>query len=428
MRYSPALAAILALGLILSGLILSVLIRGFSSKMASRAVLARSAVSAVMEETLFGTAEILMAGASEKQLRKIQLASQESQKASLAIASIQSSALGAGLFIANITLVGMLWLGIPLVRSGQMDGITLSVLALITLASFEPINLLPTASAKIETSLASARRLFAVANRPVPVHETLDSPKLMEFESLVIDKLNFSYPGAGSMALKGISFELKPGKKIALVGPSGSGKTTLIRVIQHHLAVPDSSVFWNKIDAVRLSSQTVHNLQAVLAQNGYLFSATLMENLRLANRQISSDVIIDKIKNVGLEEWLNTLPQGLDSWLGDNGSQLSGGERQRLLLARCLMMDRPVILADEPFSNVDLSSESALLKAIFANTANKAVLLATHRLTGMDQFDEILVMDAGQIVQRGRHAILVANPGLYKTLWDQQNGQFIYEP
>jgi ATP-binding cassette subfamily C protein CydC len=118
----------------------------------------------------------------------------------------------------------------------------------------------------------------------------------------------------------------------------------------------------------------------------------------------------------------------LDSWLGDNGSQLSGGERQRLLLARCLMMDRPVILADEPFSNVDLSSESALLKAIFANTANKAVLLATHRLTGMDQFDEILVMDAGQIVQRGRHAILVANPGLYKTLWDQQNGQFIYEP
>ncbi|MEI8132122.1 MAG: thiol reductant ABC exporter subunit CydC [Leptolinea sp.] len=425
LQYSTALAAVLALGLLFTGLVLSLLVRVFSGSLARRVVEARSLISALMVETLSGTAEILMSGAEEKQLQKISLASRESQKANLAMAGLHSAALAAGILISNLTLVGMLWFGIPLVRSGQMDGVALAVLALMTLASFEPVNLLPAAAAKIETSMAAARRLFEVADRPKPVQEPLNSPYLKLFNTLQVTGLDFTYPGSTIPALKDISFELHPGKKMALVGPSGSGKTTLLRILQHNLQVPGKKVYWNEIDAINLSSLVVQNLQAVLGQNAYLFSASLQENLRLANPKVENDSISNILQKVGLNDWFLSLPDGLDTWLGDNGSQLSGGERQRLLLARSLLMNRPILLADEPFSNLDLAAEKAILQTIFANTAQAACILATHRLVDMDLFDEILVMDAGQIIQKGKHRELISRAGLYQTLWNQQNNLFL---
>jgi ABC-type transport system involved in cytochrome bd biosynthesis fused ATPase/permease subunit len=399
----------------------------FGINPASRVVAARSTVSALMVETLSGTGEILMSGAEENQLQKIRLASRESERANLAMAGLHSISLAAGVLISNLTLVGMLWFGIPLVRSGQIDGVTLAFLALITLASFEPVNLLPTAAAKIETSLASARRLFEVADRPKPVFEPADSPILEKFTSLQVTGLDFTYSGSLTPALQGISFELLPGKKIALVGPSGSGKSTLLRMIQHLLPSSSGTIFWNGIDAANFNSPVIQKTQAVLAQNAYLFSATLQENLHLAKSGVEEHQIKDMLQNVGLGDWFNALPLGLNTWLGDNGSQLSGGERQRLLLARCLLMTRPILLVDEPFSNIDLVSEKAILQAIYANDVNSAILLATHRLVGMDQFDEILVMQGGQLIQRGKHAELVLIPGLYQILWNQQDNQFLFE-
>ena len=250
------------------------------------------------------------------------------RSANLAMSSLHSTALSLGVLISNLTLVGMFYLGIPLVRSGQIDGVTLAVLALITLASFEPVNLLPAASAKIETSLTAARRLFAVADRPQPVPEPTEPIPLEGFNELIIRNLSFTYPGSVTPALQDISFILSPGRKICLVGPSGSGKSTLLKIIQHHLPAPANTVFWNGVDTVKCSSSAVQKLQAVLAQNGYLFSASLNDNLKLASPR--TDKYSATLQDVGLSDWFSTLPEGLDTWLGDNGSQLSGGERQRL--------------------------------------------------------------------------------------------------
>jgi ATP-binding cassette, subfamily C, bacterial CydC len=424
LRYSVVLAAVLALGLLLTGLVLSLLVRVFSSSPAVRAIAARSTVSALMVETLSATSEILMNSAEKNQIQKIKLASRESERANLAMAGLHSLALATGVLVSNLTLVGMLCIGIPLVRSGQIDGIILAVLALITLASFEPVNQLPAAAAKIETSLASARRLFHIADRPAPIQEPKDSPILQQFVSLEITNLDFTYSGSLLPALKSISFKLLPGKKIALVGPSGSGKSTLLRAIQHYLPVPAETVFWNGVDAVNLSSLVVQKIQAVLAQQAYLFSATLQENLHLANPQLEKDRLAAILQTVGLEDWFAALPDGLDTWLGDNGSHLSGGERQRLMLARSLLMNRPVLLADEPFSNVDLASEKVIQQVIFSIPT---IILATHRLVGMDQFDDILVMDNGRVIQRGNHVELISTQGLYQTMWNQQNDQFLFD-
>jgi ABC-type transport system involved in cytochrome bd biosynthesis fused ATPase/permease subunit len=184
-------------------------------------------------------------------------------------------------------------------------------------------------------------------------------------------------------------------------------------------------VFWNGVDAVECSGIVIQKLQAVLAQNGYLFSASLNDNLKLASPR--TDKFSASLQDVGLSDWFNTLPEGLDTWLGDNGSQLSGGERQRLLLARTLLMERPIILADEPFSNLDLASEREILDCLLHSEANPACILATHRLIRMDQFDEILVLDGGRVIQRGTHDQLLSMTGLYRELWQQQNNRFTYD-
>jgi ATP-binding cassette, subfamily C, bacterial CydC len=425
LQYSITLAAILAFGLILAGLVLSLQVRAISQKRAEAVVNTRARLSALAVDTIYGAGTIVMSGAQENHLSRIRSVSREASSASLSLTTIHSSALAMGVLISNLSLVGMLYFGIPLVRSGRIDGVTLAVLALITLASFEPVNLLPAASAKIEISLAAARRLFDIADRPLPVTPPLNPVKAGIFRGLTIQNLNFTYPGSNDPALKDISLSLTPGKKIALVGSSGSGKSTLIKAIQNHIPVPIGCVFWNGIDSLLLSGEDIRLWQAVLSQNGYLFSASLTDNLKLSNPDRSE--FENTLRLVGLEKWYSSLPDGMDTWLGDNGSQLSGGERQRLLLARTILLNRPIILADEPVSNLDLSSELEILRLLLQSGTDTSCLLATHRLTGMDLFDEILVMDKGKIIQRGTHSQLAATPGLYRNLWQQQNNLFSFD-
>jgi ATP-binding cassette, subfamily C, bacterial CydC len=425
LQYSLSLAACLASGLILTGLILSIQVRSLSRRKAEVVIQSRAKLSSLAVETISGAGEILMANAEERHMTKIRAASQQAQTANLALAALHSAALASGVLISNLTLVGMLYLGIPLVRIGQIDGVTLAMLALITLASFEPVNLLPAASAKIETSRAAANRLFSVADRPLPINEPIKEIPLARFTGLRLTGLTFSYPGSALPALSNISLSLKPGSKIALVGLSGSGKSTLLKVIQHYLPVPANTVFWNETDSASVSGPAVRGYLSVLSQNGYLFSATLRENLKLANS--SEDEFERILDRVGLSAWFSSLPQGMDSWLGDNGSLLSGGERQRLLLARTLLMNRPIILADEPFSNLDPVSEKAILYSLLDSDTISACIVATHRLVGMDQFDEILVLDTGKIIQQGKHEELVDVTGLYRQLWQQQNNRFSFD-
>ncbi len=132
------------------------------------------------------------------------------------------------------------------------------------------------------------------------------------------------------------------------------------------------------------------------------------------------------LNEAGMADWVAGLPEGMDTWLGDNGSLVSGGERQRLLITRTLLLNRPILLADEPFSNLDLKSEISILNALFRSSGNTACIIATHRLVGMDQFDEILVMDYGRIVQQGKHVELTNQPGLYRQLWERQNNRFSF--
>lgn len=423
-QFSISLAALLASGLILTGLVLSLQVRSISRELSMAAVRSHARVSDLAVETVRGTAEILMANAENLHIERVREASRQSRSAELEMSSLHSISLASGVLFSNLTLVGILYLGIPLVRAGQFDGVTLAVLTLITLASFEPVNGMPAASTKIQSSLASARRLFEVADRPRAVVEPQESGEIPRFSRLIVSHLTYQYPGALTPVLQDISFTLNSGSKIALVGPSGSGKSTLLKIIQRYLPAPSSSIFWNDIDLNRLPGDAIRNQLAVLSQNGYVFSATLRENLSLAGS--NEQDFMEVLKQVGLTEWFSRLPDGMDTWTGDNGSLLSGGERQRLMLARVLLLDRPLLLADEPFNHLDLASEQAVLNLLLASP-HRTCVIATHRLVGMDRFDHILVLEGGRIIQAGKHAELLAVPGLYRQFWDNQNNLFSFD-
>ena len=425
LQYSVTLAAILATGLILTGLVLSLQIRSLSQPRAEAVVAARARLSALAVDTVNGAGTLLMSDSVDNHIMKVRAESEKASAANLSLAALHSSALALGILLSNLTLVAVLYFAIPMVRSGRIDGVTLAVLALITLAGFEPVNLLPAASAKIEVSMAAARRLFAIAERPLPVSEPAVPQDAGDFRELDIRHLNFTYSGAENPALIDINLTLTPGHKVALVGPSGSGKSTLIKAIQHYLPVSSGMIFWNGFDNNLLSGREIRSHQAVLLQNGYLFSATLAENLKLSGAE--RDEYEKMLGKVGLEKWFSTLPEGLDTWVGDNASQLSGGERQRLLLARTLLLNRPILLADEPVSNLDLASEQEIQNLLLRINPDTACVVATHRLTVMELFDEILVLEGGRIVQRGTHRKLTSIDGLYHDLWLQQTNLFAFD-
>jgi len=238
---------------------------------------------------------------------------------------------------------------------------------------------------------------------------------------LLITNLSFIYPSSPTPALDHVTFDLRPGTSLAIVGPSGAGKSTLVSLLLR---------FWEYGSGeIRLGGESLHGLDpdqvrarcAVVSQNSYFFNTSIRENLRLARPKLSQEEMEGAARAAQIHEFIAALPKGYDTFIGEQGLRLSGGERQRLAIARALLKDAPILILDEPTANLDPLTEKDVLDTLFGVMKNKTTLLITHRLVGLERMDEILVMDSGQIVERGTHQSLLALDGLYRRLWDLQN-------
>ena len=323
---------------------------------------------------------------------------------------------GLGVLLTNLGMWTVLVLAIPHVAGGEIPGVVLASLALITLASFEAVTPLPLAAQMLSASLQAAGRLFEVLDSAPAVRET-DSPQIagQGGGALSFRDVHFSY-GAGA-ALNGISFQLEPGRSIAIVGPSGAGKSTLVNLLLRFWEVEQGEIMLAGVPIQSLALDDARSRLAVAAQNTYFFNATIRQNLLIASAHATQAQIEAATQKAQIHDFIAGLPKGYDTWIGEQGLRLSGGERQRLAIARALLKDAPLLVLDEPTANLDPLTEHALLDVLFAAMDGKTVLMITHRLVGMERFDEILVLDHGQIVQRGRHAALLAQDGLYRQLW-----------
>jgi len=248
--------------------------------------------------------------------------------------------------------------------------------------------------------------------------------------ALDVRDLRFSYPSAAdnrpspfSLHLSRIS--LPPGRRLAIVGPSGSGKTTLLNLLLRFWDYLDGEIRLGGVDLRTLDPEALRSQYAVVSQHTHLFNASLRQNLLIAKPEASDVEIEQAAREAHIHEFIQRLPEGYHTFIGEQGVRLSGGERQRIVIARALLRSAPILILDEPTANLDIHTESAVLGSIHSLMEGRSTLLVTHRLVGMGWMDEILVLRAGEIVERGNHTELLAQGGQYRQMWDHQQGAIL---
>ncbi len=331
-----------------------------------------------------------------------------------------------GILFANLGMWAVLYMAIPLVSEKIISGVMLASLALIALAAFEAVTPLPQAAQMLGVSTAAARRLFEVVDAEPETKDPISPLTAPETGAIHFNRVSFRYSAVDAEALHDISFFLEMGKSLAVVGPSGAGKTTLVNLLLRFWDAPNGILFdGHPITAYR--SDDVRRLMAVVSQNAFFFNATIKQNLLLARPRAGDEEIETACRQAQIHEFIAGLPRGYETWIGEQGTRLSGGERQRLALARALLKQAPILVLDEPTANLDPLTERAVLGTLWGVMHQRTTLMITHRLVGLEHFNEILVLDKGRVVQQGTHESLLGQRGLYRRLWDIQNRFFLAE-
>ncbi|HXZ61362.1 MAG TPA: thiol reductant ABC exporter subunit CydC, partial [Acidimicrobiales bacterium] len=384
----------------------------------ARQATARGDLTAGVIDLVEGAPELVVMGATAGQLDRV--AAADGWLRAIARQSASTTGVGLGLTtaLAGLACWGALTLGVHAAHAGSLNGALLGVLALVPLAAFELVSPLPAATQALQRSRTAAGRVFEVVDASPTVPDPEVPVRLAEGpHNLALRGVWTSYPGAGRAALRGVDLTLEPGRRVALVGPSGGGKTTLADLLVRFLAVDAGEATLDGTPFERLSGEDVRRVIGLVEQNPHLFDTTLAENLRVGRRHATDDELTAVLSRVGLGDWLAGLPDGLRTRAGAHGSRLSGGQRQRVGVARALLADFPILVLDEPSEHLDPQAADALTADLLRLTEGRATLLITHRLTGLEQVDEIVVLEAGVVTERGTQAELLHAGGRYASLW-----------
>ncbi|MFB6581910.1 thiol reductant ABC exporter subunit CydD [Streptomyces sp. NPDC056402] len=417
----PEAGAVLAVGLLAAGVAVP-LVSGACARRAERRLApARGELATRVADLLTGTAELTVAGALEDRKGR----TRESDGLLMRIAARGSAAagLGGGLsaLVCGLTVVAAAAVAANAVQDGRLSGVAMAVAVLTPLAAFEAVNGLPLAVQYRQRVRRSAERVYEVIDAPVPVAEpeqpaaAPDSPFPLRLTGLTA-----RHPGQERAALRDVDLTLEAGRRIAVVGPSGSGKTTLAQVLLRFLDPAEGAYSLGGSDARTLDGDDVRALVGLCAQDAHLFDSSVRENLRLARTGASEEQLRQALAAARLLEWADGLPDGLDTLVGEHGERISGGQRQRLALARALLADFPVLVLDEPAEHLDLATADALTADLLAATEGRTTVLITHRLAGLEAVDEVLVLDRGEVVQRGPYAELATAEGPLQQLLERE--------
>jgi ATP-binding cassette, subfamily B, bacterial len=325
------------------------------------------------------------------------------------------------LVFAAISFV--LWLGAKAVISGQMTAGELSQFILYAVVTAGAIGSIAEVWGDLQRAAGATDRLMQLLNEKSPVIETTHPKQLPVFsigiqgDGIEFDHVNFSYPSRPeTLALKNFTLKIHPGEHVALVGPSGAGKTTLFQLLLRFYDPQSGAVRFNGIDLRDLTLKDARQPFSIVLQETVIFAGSVLDNIRYSNPAASLEEVQHAAEMAAASEFIQALPQGYDTFLGERGVRLSGGQRQRISIARAILSNPPILLLDEATSALDAESERQVQKALDNAAHNRTTLVIAHRLATVQAADRIIVMEAGQIVAEGTHTQLLQESPLYARL------------
>jgi len=389
----PAAAMTLAAALLLGGVAVPCVVVAADRAAARRTADARGVVASEVVDLLEGAAELVAFDAMDAALLRVVAA--DKRLAALERRSAAGLALGSGLSVlaAGLGLWAAFLVGIPAVRSGALSGVLLAVVVLLAWASPDVVADLPAVGQHLSRARDSAHRMLHLVQLPIPVLDAVDPlPCPARPISVRLAEVSARYSADRPAALTGVDLELRPGSRIVVTGESGAGKSTLIAVLLRFLDVETGVMTIDGVDVRAMSSDDVRRVIGCCEQEPHLFDSTIRANVLVGLPGATEEQIRSAVSRAGLAPWIDSLPNGLDTKVGDGGAEVSGGERRRIAVARVFLADFPVLLLDEPTEGLDEFAASAMIAEILRPDDAHAVLLVTHRLAGTEAADEILTL------------------------------------
>ncbi len=323
-------------------------------------------------------------------------------------------------FLLTVGLLIFMLLANQAVTWGRLDSGDLALLLGSLLAMMDPLRKLSSVNNMIQTSVASAERVFEFIDARTDIAEAPDAVELPRLnDRLCFENVRFAYDSRNEV-LKGLDIEIRKGEMVALVGFSGAGKSTIVKLIPRFYDVTSGAITIDGVDIRRATFKSLRDQISIVTQDTILFNETVRENIAFGRENYSDERVRKATEAAHAAEFVERLPKGYDTVIGESGGSLSGGQRQRLAIARAIVKDPAILILDEATSSLDSESEQAIQKAIEEFVVGRTTIVIAHRLSTVQRADRILVIDDGRVAEQGSHRELMARDGLYKRLYSVQ--------
>ncbi len=376
----------------------------------------------ILQESISGQQVVKAFGAEQYESRRFRAAASRLLRTNMRKVLIQGIPSPFIELMGAVTFVGLLWYGRTLIKAHSINAADFAAFLLALLFLYEPFKRLTNLYSIFQQAMGASEKVFAYLDQPEEILSRKGARKLETFRaSVVFDHVSFRYPTAAGLQIDDVSLEIRAGEIVALVGSSGAGKTTLVGLLPRFLDVVGGAVRIDGIDIRDLTLESLRKQISLVAQETFLFNDTVANNIAYGLEKFDQARVIEAAKAAHAHDFIEDMPQGYKTVIGDRGVKLSGGQRQRLAIARALYRNAPILILDEATSHLDTESEMLVQKALGNLMTGRTVVVIAHRISTIRRADKIVVMDQGRIAEIGNHDELMTHGGIYHRLHELQN-------